>query len=388
MTIKIVVCGPPHSGKSVFLGGLCMNLLRWIFFLFRACPDGEGTWTWKGNGAEQYRRKGRFTQDVVDWYCRSLASCEMAPIVLVDIGGIPSEENRRILTEGGVSHGIILAGDMEKVSEWRQFLASCGVEVVAVLHSDYYGTEDCVTSDPMVVHHLERGDESVSTRPAILAVAEKILKLTEEVTMSNASLQFSPLTITAIADAIGKVATEKALPNGRVVKGIDWVGSDLPELAKLIHNLSASMPEVVDIDGPGPAWLMATLAHECHPRAVRLNSPDGYVGVGCQKPEGSGSGLDFTAKPGPEGWTVVEYQLDPSRPMAPAELDDIAPPAVGMGDRVILSGRGPNWLMASLAMSYHGRCQAVATFQPGTGSTVCWTHTAGVLLGTLIPGNV
>ena len=386
--MKIVVCGPPHSGKSVFLGGLCENLPRDQRYLFRACPDGEGTWTYKGNGAEQYRRKGKFSQEMVDWYFQSLKSCNFAPIVLVDIGGIPSQENRRILTEGGVSHGIILTGDLDRVPEWRQFLASCGVEVVAVLYSNYHGTEDDVASDPMVVHHLERGDEFVSSRPAILAVAEKILKLSETSMSNNTSLQFAPLTVSAVASAIGKVATEKTLPNGRVVKGIDWTGDDLVSIAKLLHNLSAGMPEVVDVDGAGPAWLMAALAHECHPRTVRLNSPDGYVGVGCQKPDGSGSGLTFTVKPGSESWTVIEYQLDPSKPMSPSDLDGIVPPMVGFSDRIIISGRGPNWLMASLAMAYHGRCQACATFQPGVGSTVCWTHTTAVQLGTLIPGNV
>lgn len=386
--MKIVVCGPPHSGKSVFLGGLCENLPRDKRYLFRACPDGEGTWTYKGNGAEQYRRKGKFTQEMVDWYCQSLKSCNFAPIVLVDVGGIPSEENRRILLEGGVSCGIILAGDLGKVAEWQQFLNSCGVEVVAVLHSDYHGTEDSIVSDQMVVHHLERG-EAVSSRPAIQAVAEKILKLSLETSMASYSeLSFAPLTISALADVIGKVATEKTLPNGRVVKGIDWAGSDLPMIAGLLHNLSAQMPEVVDVDGAGPAWLMAALVHECHPRSVRLNSPDGYVGVGCQKPDGTGSGLVFITKAGPEDWTVIEYQLDPSKPMSPSDLDGITPPAVGFSDRIIISGRGPNWLMASLAMSYHGRCQAVATFQPGVGSTVCWTHTANVQLGMLIPGNV
>lgn len=390
--MKVVVCGPPHSGKSVFIGGLCENLPRDQRYLFRACPDGEFTLMYQGNGAEQYRRKGKFTQEMVDWYCQSLKSCKFAPIVLVDVGGIPSQENRRILIEGGVSHALILAGDLGKVAEWQQFLDSCGAEVVAVIHSDYDGKSDDIVSDPMVVHHLERGDESVSARPAILAVAEKILKLSslssKETSMSDNSLQFAPLTVSAIASAIGKVEAEKTLPNGRVVKGIDWAGEDLPKIADLLHNLSAFMPECVDIDGAGPAWLMSAIAHECHPRAVRLNSPDGYVGVGCQKPSGSGEGLAFTMKAGPGGWTVVEYALDPSRPMSPSELDGIAPPMVGLSDRVILSGRGPNWLMASLAMSYHGRCQACATFQPGVGSTVCWTHTAKVALGTLIPGNV
>lgn len=375
--MKIVVCGPPHSGKSVFLGGLCENLPRDKRYLFRACPDGEGTWTYKGNGAEQYRRKGKFSADVVDWYCQSLARCEMAPIVLVDIGGIPSGENRRILNEGGVSHAIILAGDLGKVAEWQQFLDSCGVEVVAILYSDYHGAEDCVTSDPMVVHHLERGDEFVSSRPAIQVVAEKILKLSLETSMASYfELSFAPLTISAVAQVCGINKNERGQ--------YSWAGSDLPKLTELLHNRSAEMPEVVRIDGAAPGFLAVALAHECHPREVELNSPDGYVRVGCRKPEGIGTGIEFRVSDGPDGYTVVEGVLNPSVPLKPEQLLQIAPPILPMGSKVILSGRIPNWLMASLAMAYHGAVKAVATFQPGVGATVAMTHSAEVNLGELV----
>lgn len=378
--MKIVVCGPPHSGKSVFIGGVCENIPRDERYLFRACPDGEFTLMYQGNGAEQYRRKGKFSQANVDWYCQSLASCKMAPIILVDIGGIPSQENRRILMEGGVSHAIILAGDLGKVAEWQQFLDSCGVEVVAVINSNYNGEKDDVVSNPMVVHHLERGDESVSSRPAILAVAEKILKLSLETSMSNSELSFSPLKISAVAEACGITKNERGQ--------YSWAGSDLPKLAELLHHRSAEMPEVVQIDGAAPGFLVVALTHECHPREVELNSPDGYVRVGCRKPEGTGAGIEFRISDGPDGYTAVEGVLNPSVPLKPEQLLQIAPPLLPMGSKVILSGRIPNWLMASLAMSYHGATKAVATFQPGVGATVCMTHTAAVQLGALIPGNV
>ena len=45
--IKVAILGDPHSGKSVFLGALTTLLPRASFYLFRACLDGEGTWTWK-----------------------------------------------------------------------------------------------------------------------------------------------------------------------------------------------------------------------------------------------------------------------------------------------------------------------------------------------------
>lgn len=385
--MKIVVCGPPHSGKSVFLGGLCENLPRSQRYLFRACPDGEGTWTYKGNGSEQYRRKGKFSCENVDWYCQSLANCEMAEIILVDIGGIPSEENCRILQEGGVDYAIILAGDLERVPEWEKFLTECRVKVIAVLHSDYKGTEDKTETSPMVVHYLERGDDNVKNRPTIQVTAEMILNLTEikkkENDMEN-YLNNDVLEIAGIAKALGKEEVERELPNKKVIKQIVWEGSDLVEIAKLLHNNSADMPEVVKINGAAPAWLVSALTHEFHPRCVELNSPDGYIGINGRKARGNGEGIDFTVKNREDGWTQVTFALDPSKPLSPAMLDIIAPPKLPMGSKIIISGRGPNWLVASLVMGYHGTTKAVACFQPGTGSTVCLTHSAEVELGSVI----
>lgn len=390
--LKVVVAGPPHSGKSVFLGGLCENLPRTQRYLFRACPDGEGTWTWKGNGAETHRRKGTFSQEIVDWYCQSLKSCELAPIVLVDIGGRTSDENHRVLVEGGVTHAIILAGDRNAIPEWETFLVGCGIEVIAVLHSDYNGTSDSIQCcEPRlegVVHHLERG-ENVTDRPAIVAVAEVILSLAaasepQERKMLNGNV----LSVATLAATLGKVEQEKTLPNGKVVRQLTWEGSDLLKVAELLHNQSATMPEVVDIDGPAPAWLATALCHEVHPRSARLNSPDGFVGVGCQNPKGAGSGCGWAVTELPaigerKCWKV-EFTLDPSTPFKPTDLDTVIPPEVGLGDVVVLSGRGPNWLTASVAMAYHGRSAACATFQPGTGATIAWTHVADVPLGSVI----
>ena len=99
------------------------------------------------------------------------------------------------------------------------------------------------------------------------------------------------LEISNLAAVLGKEAVERTLPNGRVVSQIVWDGADLAEIARLLHNHSGEMPEVVHINGAAPAWLVAALSHECHPRQVALNSPDGYVPVGCARPDGEGHGM-------------------------------------------------------------------------------------------------
>ena len=59
--LKVIICGPPHSGKSVFIGGLRKHLPG--SYLFRANPDGEGTWTYRNDDSASFRRKGKFTKE-------------------------------------------------------------------------------------------------------------------------------------------------------------------------------------------------------------------------------------------------------------------------------------------------------------------------------------
>lgn len=383
--VKVVICGPPHSGKSVFLQGLCQCLPRDMRYLFRACPDGEGTWTWKSPEAAAYRRKGSFTGEIIEWYAGSLARCNLAPVILVDIGGRITEENRRILCDGRVDAAIILSGTPERIPEWGIFLAELGIPVFARIVSEYPGTADRPDASPMVVHYLERG-EDVSCRPTIQKIAAMLLDMAGDKKKEEKSMNYV-LSIPHLAETLGKSAQQVTLPNGRVVNQVVWQGEDLPALAKILHNKAAEIGPVVDIDGAAPAWLVAALCHAVHPASVRVNSPDGYVAIGQQKPADSpvGKNLVWNVQIGPQGWTVVTCQMaDPSIPLSPADLDGVFPPAVPFGTRVIVSGRIPNWLAATLVMAYHGRAQAVALFQPGIGATVAWTHSRNVHLGALI----
>lgn len=245
--------------------------------------------------------------------------------------------------------------------------------------------------DLMVVHHLDREISvgELALRPTIQKVAEMILGLIapeEKMNISDLITSDGVITISGLAAALGKAEVPRTLPNGKVISQIVWEGADLVRIADLLHNNSAEMPEVVNVDGPAPAWLVSAICHECHPRMVALNSPDGFINVGCRRPSGDGTGINFRVETRDDDWKVVTFELDPSVPLAPADLDKIAPPDLGdLGARIIISGRGPNWLVASLAMAYHGRAAAVACFQPGTGSTVVWTHVQNVPLGDVIP---
>ena len=190
MPKKVVLGGPPRSGKSCMREGL-KQALRSIPgapypYVITACPDGEGAWFQEtvNNDPElaaacKAAYKAKFTPEFVSRIAASVRNCSLE-LTLVDIGGIPSVENEQICSDA--THMVILAGDVSRIPEWHEFARKVGLVVVAEIHSDYHGTEDVVageSSDGLLrgsVHHLERG-EPVAERPMIRALAEHLLGL-------------------------------------------------------------------------------------------------------------------------------------------------------------------------------------------------------------------
>jgi CRISPR-associated protein Csx3 len=176
--LKVVLCGPPHSGKSCLREGLKQALMvehrlgnAPYPYVLTACPDGEGAWyseaAWRDAAlARQWKDayKSRFTEAFARNKAREVAGLSL-PLSLIDVGGKIDEKNRWIMAEA--THAVILAGDMARVAEWKSFCEELGLGVIAIIESDYSGKVDRVDSEtPMVtgvIHYLERG-EDVSER--------------------------------------------------------------------------------------------------------------------------------------------------------------------------------------------------------------------------------
>jgi CRISPR-associated protein Csx3 len=199
--VKAVLCGPPQSGKSVMREGL-KQAIRAVPnapypYIITGCPDGEGAWfqaTVEANPelakACKASYKGKFTPEFVQRVAESVANCQL-PLTIVDIGGIPSQENKEICK--GATHAILLAGNSPKTGEiwserlipWWEFCRELGLTVVAEVFSDYLGAEDevkGVSPDGILrgsVHHLERG-EPVADRLMIKALAQHLVALASE----------------------------------------------------------------------------------------------------------------------------------------------------------------------------------------------------------------
>lgn len=200
-TIKVVLCGPPRSGKSCLREGLKQAILGILGapypYVITACPDGEGSWhqATYGNNEELAKsiksiNKGdvtpEFAQEAAGW----VRSANQA-INIIDVGGKRSPENELIMAEA--THAVILSGDRGEIPEWRSFCQELSLKVVAEIYSDYQGESDeiIVQADwngfleensiawPLLagsVHHLTRG-EDVSQRLIVQALAHLLVKL-------------------------------------------------------------------------------------------------------------------------------------------------------------------------------------------------------------------
>lgn len=183
--MKLVIAGPPRSGKSCLREGL-KQAVKAIPgapypYIITACPDGEGSWFQETANANpalaaacKAAYKAKFTPAFVQRVSESVKNCQL-PLTIIDIGGIPSTENEAICASADAC--LILAGDLEKVPVWREFCRKVGLRVVAEIYSDYHGQADTTPSrrsDGVLtgtVHHLERG-EPVADRPTIRYLAE------------------------------------------------------------------------------------------------------------------------------------------------------------------------------------------------------------------------
>lgn len=191
--MKIVLCGPPRSGKSCLREGLKQAIRRIpespYPYVITACPDGEGAWFQETVNLDpelavkcKAAYKSKFTPEFVRRVADSVKNCDL-PLTLVDIGGITSAENEAICVSA--THAILLAGDLNRLPEWREFCGKLQLRIIAEIHSDYRGTEDAV---PVIgeggvwrgsVHYLERG-EPVHERPTVRALAEILVHMANE----------------------------------------------------------------------------------------------------------------------------------------------------------------------------------------------------------------
>jgi len=175
--LKIVFCGPPHSGKSVFIANLISKMPTDAYTIIRACPDGEGTWSNNKNQNETtiVRKKGEFTQAFIEDACQAIDNQSNA-IVLVDVGGVISKENAQVFKH--CDSFFVVSNDENKKREWLEFGQELGLQCVGCVDSSLDGQEAIYSRTPFFqgrITDLQRG-KILENSSVINAVVSDIIR--------------------------------------------------------------------------------------------------------------------------------------------------------------------------------------------------------------------
>lgn len=148
--MKTIICGPPHSGKSVFISNLIHLLPSGAYERINANGDGEGTWSNNPNQDEVLgtRKKGTNTPEDFRRWKEQIVRAKQ-DIVLVDMGGRLQDD--KIPLFEACDNFIVVSNNEKMIKEWKKFGKSHGCQCVGTVFSqqgDLY--EEIQSKEPYV----------------------------------------------------------------------------------------------------------------------------------------------------------------------------------------------------------------------------------------------
>ena len=389
--MKIIFCGPPHSGKSVFIANIIKQMPTDAYSIIRACPDGEGTWSNNRNQKETsiVRKKGKFTKTFIDDVCRVIDK-QTNEIVLIDVGGVVSKENEKIFRHCDCF--IVLSSDEEKRQEWLDFGQKLGLKCIACIDSSLEGKEEIYSRVPFIrgrIVGLKRG-ELLEESKVVKAVSSDIVKRSQYVERKKENKK--DLVKTTIDDTefgfeIGygkEILTEDGLP----VKKVKWSEDAIPKIYKYIkEKVNPIAP--LRIYGVRANFVLCAICKVAKQNGIKdIKSYDMrtalYIPIK-EIPKKKGirkaAGLSYNIIESKES---IFMDIDITKEQYSMEdYEKCILPKISEKKNLYISGRIPLWLLASISNSYNSA--RIFTFQPGKGFT-CVSSIDEKDLGTVVEG--
>jgi len=379
----ILIGGPPHSGKSVFVYGLTHALRQQHLphYVLRACPDGEGDWS---NAADQalvrtIRNKGKFNEGFTQHVTDYLQNRHLP--LLVDVGGLPTADQQQMFS--ACTHAILLIGGNDEetyardLAAWRHMMAEQSVEIIAELRSVLPGTDDLTATTPIVkgtIANLERGETAVG--PVIEACCTKI----------SALFAFGEADVDSYHLAQAPVELALDLPKLARTLGAEnrfWQPAMLPAL---VDYLPAQKP--LALYGRSVNWVNGTLAMVAYPEPLWLfDARLGWIPTPTLPTKAireTQLGWETAVTEHSEFWLLtmktngqyLDYDDTASLPL----------PQIESSKGLVLSGKIPHWLLTAVIRQLAPAHSWTAVFQPQLdGAVVVYSQEESTKLGQIIP---
>lgn len=182
--LVVVIGGPPHSGKSVFIQALRKKLqllhpdsFSRNFYIIRACPDGEGDWFGdvKEEQGKVFRFSGIFTDEFAEQMAIAIENAKkIKNIVIVDVGGRLDKKNNLIFSK--CNAGIIVSNNNESASEWKGAYDLSELKLLARINSILNGQNELISTNPLetTITDLCRGNIQN------IIIPDELIKIFEE----------------------------------------------------------------------------------------------------------------------------------------------------------------------------------------------------------------
>ncbi len=377
----VLIGGPPHAGKSVLTYSLTQALRAQHIdhYVLRACPDGEGDWSQEihQDTVRLIRIKGQWTDTFVRLICRDLERRHLP--LLVDVGGLPKEDQSGILHR--CTHSLLLlhANDPESAAFWRHLVEISGLLPLALLYSELGGPSHISSEAPVIegtITGLERGklargplfDLLVARLASLFAYTPKELEKTH--------LDTAP---TELVTNLNTFIQEWAPETKR------WKPEMIPIL---LAELPSNTP--LAVYGRGPNWIYGALLMQTGMQPFyQFDSRLGWVTPPTLRVSAT------EAQNSPE----LHVRLDDRRDATILKIDIVTKyldyteagylsfPPVPTERGLILSGVIPHWLLTALVRLYSGTGVAwIACHQPQLdGAVVVASRTPNHVPGDLLP---
>ena len=337
----ILLAGPPNCGKSVlsFLLTYRLRELRIAHYLLRAVPDGEGDWFQAGRpDVVQTLRtvhKTTYSSQFVE-HMQAAIESRLLPL-LVDIGGKPQGEQFGLIR--ACTHSILLYRTEEELRSWRQTLKESKLLPIAELRSALNVEESIQEHQPYlrgIISGLERDETKRRVGMTFGALLDRVAGICsyDETSLEQEHGKHAPFAVQNERDLAKRFSVP--VEGDRIV----WSPRHMARLPEVVP-----MSEPLAIYGRGPVWLAAALAACTLPSTFAIfDARYGWLHPSPVRFQEQETSLDIKTFPYQGGNLWVELEI-PRGTLEPGQIT-LAPVPAGRG--LVLSGKLPRWLFASL----------------------------------------
>jgi len=340
----VLLAGPPNCGKSVLAFLLTRHLRESgiAHYLLRAAPDGEGDWFLTGQPeiVQTLRsiHKRKFSSEFI---AHMHSAIEARPLpLLVDIGGKPQGEQLNLIR--ACTHSILLYRTNEERSAWRDMLNNAKLLPIAELRSiqlEEEKLEERTEREPWLrgqINGLERDITKRKTGMVFGSLLERVAGICsyDAVSLEQEHLKHAPFPI------VNERELAKRLSVPVDGERMTWSPSHLKLIPKFV---TASTP--LAIYGRGPVWLASALAAHALPETFAIF--DARYGWLLPPPIHFGE-PEANVKVRSQPYQIHAAWIDLELPGGTLEPYEISLDLVHSGGGIVLSGKIPRWLFATL----------------------------------------